>query len=502
MVPAKVLIRASAGARPVAAVVLLLAGLALSHSHPAGAAPPRLQPATCSEIVHMSDRANLECGFLFVAENRANASSREIGIPYMRARSSAASPARDVVLMLAGGPGVRNMQPDYALEHPAWAATRDVIWFEQRGTDLTRPALNCEEYVEAGRQAARGRISPTTLARARIAAARKCVERARADGADLRGYNSVEMAADIEDLRRLLNISQLNLYGVSYGARIATIYARSFPSTTRALILNTPLPVEADYDSYASAGLKRTLNMVFDGCGVDPACAKAFPNLRSQFSALIDSARRRPRRVTIDGGVEVVVTDRVLAGALLSQLQTPFQFEVLPRTIDLIARGDDAALKSILSAGDDNQAWLMRLATWCNEEYPFEDKASIARQISDYPEFAGNDESTVPIGACEAAGFPATVDAREDLPVQIDAPVLVFSGAYDPITPPEWHRAMATRMPNASVVNFPAGGHGSGFYYDCAWKMLGAFVVDPAARSDACITDLRAPDFSRSTRRE
>jgi pimeloyl-ACP methyl ester carboxylesterase len=191
----------------------------------------------------------------------------------------------------------------------------------------------------------------------------------------------------------------------------------------------------------------------------------------------------------------------VVAGALLGQLYAPFTFENLPKTIDLLARGDEATLAALIGAGGgDGNAWLMRLAVWCNEEYPFEDKSKIRAQRSDYPEFAGVDEGNVPIGVCEAAGLgdPAP-PAAENAPVTIDTPALIFSGAFDPATPPAWQRDMASHMAHGYLVTFPAGGHGSGFYYPCAWTLLVQFLHDPdIAPSNACLSELPAPNFARA----
>ena len=56
---------------------------------------------------------------------------------------------------------------------------------------------------------------------------------------DLNGYTSAEAADDIEDLRVALGYSQLNLYALSYGTRLALTVARRHPASVRAMVLDS-----------------------------------------------------------------------------------------------------------------------------------------------------------------------------------------------------------------------------------------------------------------------
>ena len=459
------------------------------------AEPPAnpIRPVDCATLTQIPAGIHANCGFLRVPENRRNRKSRTIETPFLRLHSSAPKPAADPLIIVTGGPGDRAIHGEYLGEMPA-AADRDVIWFEQRGTALARPALHCQPYADALRRAARGLIDPAQLTREETAAARTCATDARARDVDLAGYTSLEIAADVDDLRRALGFEKISLYGVSYGGRVVAEVARDFPNAVRALVLNTPLPPEANYDEMSSAAMRRTLDMVFDGCAVDLACAARFPHLRRQLADVIAKARRQPLRLTVPdasapgGHVEVIVNDAVIAGALTGQLYAPFTFEKLPKTIDALAQEDEATLAALVGSGGSDNAWLMRLAVWCNEEYVFENRAKIQAQRSEYPEFAGVDMGNVPVGVCEAAGLG-----------RVAAPTTENAGAFDPATPPAWQRAMASHMAHVRLVVFPAGGHGSGFYYPCAWSLLTQFLRDPGAPlANACLSELPTPDFARA----
>jgi pimeloyl-ACP methyl ester carboxylesterase len=187
----------------------------------------------------------------------------------------------------------------------------------------------------------------------------------------------------------------------------------------------------------------------------------------------------------------------VVANALLDQLYSPESFETVPARIDAIWHGDRNALASILDIGKSSYPWLMRIALWCNEEVPFEDERKVAADLHAYPEFAGVDQATVPVGLCKAAGFHAAPPARENQAVSSDVPFLVFSGQFDPATPPSLHRAMARSLPHATIALFPWAAHGAGFSR-CGGQLLEHFLNDPQGALDtSCTNDPPAPDFSR-----
>ena len=56
-----------------------------------------------------------------------------------------------------------------------------------------------------------------------------------AEGVNLAAFNTPESAADIEDLRRALGYERVNLYGISYGTRLALAAMRDHLECFRAL---------------------------------------------------------------------------------------------------------------------------------------------------------------------------------------------------------------------------------------------------------------------------
>ncbi len=466
-------------------------------------AAPHLETIDCAQFTALDPAISAECGYLVAPENRRAADSREIRIAFLRMRSSAAAPAPDPLVMMAGGPGSRGIHQERMGDHPV-LASRDVIWIEQRGVGLSLPALDCPEYRTAEQRAARGEIRADGLARAQISAAGVCAARARAEGADLSGYTSTEMAADIDDLRRLLGYAQINFYGQSFSGRVMSVFARDFPASVRAIVLNSPLPVEVNYDEHGADNLRRTLDLVFASCEASAPCMTAAPNARTQFEELATQARRRPWRLSVGdaaaphGPTEIMVTDWSFANAVLAQLYYPFAYERLPARIAAIHRGETEVLAAMMGLGGSDFAWLQRIAVWCNEEYPFEDQRKIRAQRRAYRAFGEVDQATTPVGVCEAAGFgDASPGARENAPVQTNVPTLIFAGEFDAATPPAWQEAMARHMSRSRLVVVRGGGHGAGFA-NCAFPMTLAFLDAPDADIvDTCAEAPSEVDFGR-----
>ena len=465
------------------------------------AAAPHIEQVDCARFAKLDPGLQVECGYLRVAEDRNEPTSRQIGVPFAIVRNKLPT-SDDPVIFLTGGPGGRVIPHTIHPVDPSFGG-RDLIFFEQRGTELADPKLDCRDYAEEKQRAQRGEIGGPELARGLIRIASQCAVAARRGGARLSGYTTQAIVADIEDFRALSGYRQVDLVGLSYSGKVVAEYARDHPDRTRAVVANTPLPVEAGYDEYGESAMRRTLDLVIAGCERTPACDDAHPRLDWKFRQIIARASTRPWTIAVDDPENssrkrmVRATSWVVANALLDQLYSPQSFETVPARIDAIWNGDRQALASIIDISKSSYPWLMRMSVWCNEEVPFEDTRKVAADLHAYPEFAGVDQATIPLSLCNAAGFHAAPAARENQPVSSDVPFLIFSGEFDPATPPSLQRAMASTLPQATIALFPWAAHGAGFSR-CGGRLVKQFLDDPRAKLDSsCTNDPPQPDFSR-----
>ena len=80
-------------------------------------------------------------------------------------------------------------------------------------------------------------------------------------------------------------------------------------------------------------------------------------------------------------------------------------------------------------------------------------------------------------------------------PARIDAPVLMLSGALDPVTPPRRAEAAGKFMAKAQHVVVSNAGHGIS-PLGCAPRLLRAFIDQPDKKLDAtCLAEIPAPTF-------
>ena len=111
---------------------------------------------------------------------------------------------------------------------------------------------------------------------------------------DPRYFATAYAVQDIENLRIVLGKDQLNVYGVSYGSRVAVEYARQFEEPTRTLILDGVVPPSIALGPNVAIKSQEALNLVFKQCGESIACNSAFPNLEEKFWDLLTRLEKHP----------------------------------------------------------------------------------------------------------------------------------------------------------------------------------------------------------------
>jgi fermentation-respiration switch protein FrsA (DUF1100 family) len=77
-----------------------------------------------------------------------------------------------------------------------------------------------------------------------------------------------------------------------------------------------------------------------------------------------------------------------------------------------------------------------------------------------------------------------------------DKPVLILSGADDPITPPSWGDHVAQYLSNSKHFVVPGAGHGS-TSRGCVPKLIGTFLNEASVRNldPACLQSQHRPPF-------
>ncbi len=269
-----------------------------------------------------------ECTTLSVPENRQDSASRQITVPVMHVSATGIVPA-EPIFFFEGGPGKSNL----AFNPPAaLLESHDIVQVGYRGTD-SLAVLDCPEFKEALKGQGNdlfGEESQVGMA----AAMSTCAERLSQEGVDLDGYNILEVTEDIEVARLALGYDRIHLLSVSYGTRVAQIYAQRYPeNVARSAMIGVNPPgrfiLEPEIIDYQ-------LGLYADRCAQDATCSRRTSNLAETMREINTNMPKRWLLFPIDPGKVKVVT--------LAQL---FHAETAPMAFDAYlaaAEGDASGL--------------------------------------------------------------------------------------------------------------------------------------------------------------
>ena len=430
------------------------------------------------------------CGEHEVWENREARAGRRIAIRIgvIPARRRAGEP--DPMVVLAGGPG----QGAIALaRHVATLFSRlndsrDIVLIDQRGTGRSR-ALECNQGDDPVDMFDDSRLEAMVV---------QCLESLDADP---RQYATPSAVADLDEVLGALGYAGVNLWGGSYGTRVALELMRRYPRRVRTATLDGVAPMGMKLPlSFAADGEAAFERLVAD-CEAAAACRQAYPGLRSDVSALRARLARQPVQITITDPVSgkphgIRVTESIFLSGLFRPLYVPVLASLLPFSITRAADGDfNPLLAQNLEFAQDvieNFSMGMHLAVVCSEDVPRIDPGDLAAASRTFFGLALADNFLRACTHWPKAELPA--DYYD--PVRSAAPVLVLSGGIDPATPPRLGEEVVARLPNARHAVAPNLAHGvSG--HGCAPKLLEKFVREADARSLdlSCLARIPRPLF-------
>ena len=479
---------------------------------PGPGSPGEFQPARCPFVLpeEVVEGQDVECGYLTVVEQRAENPATpgrlvQLAVAVFHPPGGAQHP--NPVIYLSGGPGGSALElirfQFELLSAPVFAAGRDLVVFDQRGVGLSRPALDCPEFEQLvqdllDRQVDARQINEPEIIELfldRLSACRNNLGKL----ADLTAYNSATSAADVDDLRSALGYTQVNLWGGSYGTRLALEVMRRYPQGLHSVVLDAVYPPDVDLYVEGPGNFSRALEQLFAACAGNPVCNRAYPELREVFYETVDTLNATPVQSEIEnpftgekytnwmnGNTILALTFQLLYDSTIRYLIPKYIYAAHQGDYTAFerARGNLIALQSISSRG-------MMFSVQCHEEIPFSSAKEFQAEMERFPDLGGMYENGLLGGLsyriCEEWGAGRAED-NADHPVFSDLPTLLMSGEFDPITPPEWGRHAAETLANGYHYEFPGVGHGASVMAGCPSEMFTAFLQNPGATpDDSCI---------------
>lgn len=389
------------------------------------------------------------CGMYEVREDRQGERSRRITLKVVVLPALSAKRAEDALFVLAGGPGqAATEQADFiARTFAKVRQERDIVLVDQRGTGSSN-GLHCNLYGEK----LQGHLGDLFPAEAINLCYAQWERRA-----DLRFYTTSIAMDDLDEVRSALGYDKINLFGASYGTRAAQVYLRHYPDRVRTVILKGTTPISDTIPPIIARDAQRSLNLLFDDCGKNETCRKAFPNLKQEFAEVL--ARFEKGTVTVGilndetGKVERGELSRnVFVTTLRSLLQSTDTIAQLPLLIHEVYKGDYVSFaRTVLSIrrGFCRNVSIGVFLSVMNEDLRLFDPEMVQRESAGT--FIGEYYYQQLLQACSLLPR-GTLSYGYREPVISYEPVLLISGFLDPAAPPENGEKVAQNLPNSLHV--------------------------------------------------
>lgn len=411
-------------------------------------------------VPQTSMTVSAQCATLKVPENPAQPKGRqiELALAWIPAKGEAEP---DPLFMLAGGPGQSALE-SYPSLHPVFADVikkRNIVLVDQRGTGKSNPLI-CKDEAGKSAVAETEAIVQLDLNQAK-SFAKKCADEI-GKRADTRFYSTEYAITDLDLVRAKIGAAKINLYGISYGTRVAQQYAKRYPQHIRSIVLDGVAPNSLVLGSEHAINLEAALNLHFARCAADKTCRARFGNPREKLDALRAQLQKTPMTVNYNDPMSgEAKQDKLDIGGLATVARmysySPLTASMLPLLLTQAAQGNAGPLlaQAEMMSQNMNAAIMhgMQLSVICSE-----DAAELKADPATEKTIIGNSMIGFIKAQCEAwPHSKRTADFRE--PLKGNVPVLLLSGEFDPVTPPRYGTAVAKFLPNSRHLVIKGQGH-------------------------------------------
>jgi pimeloyl-ACP methyl ester carboxylesterase len=295
------------------------------------------------------------CGSVQVPEDHAKPDGKKITLKFSILKAHSIYPEPDPLVFLQGGPGgsaISQIQL-YAGTFESFRKTRDVVLFDQRSAGLSGQSVKCFNALAANAAIIARKKDTTTD----ISGDNKdsntvadCLKEIEAAGIDIAKYNTTENAKDVRSITKALGYDSYNIYGISYGTKLALETMRVAPEGIRSVVIDGVAP--SWLHLYDSLILKRSepIEHVVEQCKADATCNASFPNLDA---VIVDTLKKAKEGKVIHQG-QVVAPATIFRpfeernGQYGNKSMTPY----IPAFIYELNRGKEMPTVDMLVAKD------------------------------------------------------------------------------------------------------------------------------------------------------
>lgn len=457
---------------------------------PAGEVPPELEEfyaqtltwEKCADYATgefdsqpLADPA-VECTRLSVPLDYAEPSGETIRIGVLRRPAGDESERIGSLMVNPGGPGVAGLSTaaSLAAENEDLADRFDFVGFDPRGVGSSEPTISCVTGEE--RDADRADDSELDASPAGVARAEQenrdyatnCEQRTEFGSDMLANLGTRDVVKDMDVLRSALGDEKLNYVGFSYGTRIGSTYAETFPDSVRAMVLDGAVDPNKDPVEEVVAqgkGFQEAFDDFVTWCLDQQDCPfTSASSANADYQALVRPLAESPIDVG-DGrplSYEDATTGTVQAlysEQLWDHLQTGLN-ELQQHRGDTLMMLADLYLERSTD-GEYTTTQDAFVAIRCVDDPRVTDPAKVAEVNERYKAAAPFlDDGNPPSTARDSCAFwPVPNTGQPHLPqVEGVPPILVISTTGDPATPYQAGVSLAKAL-NGALLTFEATQH-------------------------------------------
>lgn len=437
-------------------IAALLASGLLLHSASASAAEEEMF------VFESGNNKTVEAfkGSFYVPENRSNPDSRMIPITYVRFPATGKHKWPPIVY-LAGGPGGSGIMTAKYYRFAMFMALReygDVIALDQRGTGASNilPECKSDQLPPETR-----RISDEEFIWHHKQALRDCLAFWKAEGVDISGYNTIENARDLDDLRAHLRAEKITLWGTSYGSHLAFAALKEMGDKIEKVVissaegLNQTIKMPSRTDAYFDR-LQEAVNS-------QPEAQMIYPDIKALIGRVHDTLESDPMllHLTMKDGAEVdyLLQRRDMQQLASAMISDPWRVNRLLGLYLAVDHGITAPLELTFSqfveSGKpislDPMSTAMDIASGMTRGR----RDEVARQaetalLKDYLNFSYHYDGIAP-----------ELDLGDDFRTkpESDVPVLLLSGTLDGRTYIESQLEAVSELGNLNTITVENAGH-------------------------------------------
>lgn len=400
------------------------------------------------------------CGKLDVAENPAldiseanTLSLNVVVLPKFKEQSKELP-----MMFLAGGPGQAATELAGMLNNPLTEIRQehDIILIDQRGTGQSNGLLcDAQEYID-----------PLVIDSNDVDIEQE-VKDCLTSFADhhLPSYNTYQSIEDFEAVRQALGYQKVHIFGGSYGTRAGFAYLKNHPESIQTATLDSNAPMEMIVGFFGKSS-ERAFDFLVEDCKAHKYCNESYPNLKQDYLNLLAQLEKpitQSMYHPITGKkIDIILTKSKVTETLRTTLYALSSRQLLPYIVNSSAQGDFRPLAALMSQVNSTEHTPGSLYTGltmniiCNEDMPRAVQSDFSKDANNY--FNGELGFTNFTDICKFwPKWQAPADFAE--PVTVDVPVLLFSGKYDPVTPPAYGEMADNSLPNSKHVVIKNGSH-------------------------------------------